>query len=92
MIDRQTHERAKSFQDENDCFIHVEMKDGGVCEVLLVGTGKAVLYGFVCAIQQFATFAESSFGDAVDAMQSLQKVCNMEEIGLKDEIKWGRKE
>ena len=84
MIDQQTNERAKQFQGRDDCYIHVEMKDGGVCEVLLAGTGKAVLYGLICAVQQFATFAGSSFEDAIDAMQSVQKVAPAYEVEPKE--------
>ena len=84
MIDRQTHERAKQFQGRDDCLIHVEMKDGGVCEVLLAGTGKAILYGLICAVQQMATFSGGSFDDAIDAMQSIQKVAPAYEVGPKE--------
>ena len=92
MIDQQTLKRAEQFQGRDDCRIHVEMKDGGVCEVLLAGTGEAVLYGLICTIQKLAAFAGSSFDDAIDAMLSLQKVVPGHEIRPEDQIKWGRKE
>lgn len=47
-------EEAEQFQGVDDCFIHVEMRDGGQAGVLLAGGAPAVLYGLTCCVAQLS--------------------------------------
>lgn len=47
-------EEAERFQGESDCYVHVEMKDGGQAAVLLAGGAPAVLYGLTCCVAQMS--------------------------------------
>lgn len=72
---------SKQFTGEDDCFIHVEMKDGH-CERLMAGDGLAIIHGLCGAIDRFATLSKTSF-DAT--LQALKAWHDMEEITKEEE-------
>lgn len=74
-------EESKQFTGEDNCYIHVEMKDGH-CERLIAGDGLAIIHGLCGAIDRFATLSNTSF-DAT--LQALKAWHNMAEITKEEE-------
>lgn len=59
---------SEQFAGENDCYIHVEMKDGK-CERLIAGDGLAIIHGLCGAIDRFATLLKTSFNATLMALK-----------------------
>jgi len=66
-------EEAEGFQGEGDCYIHVEMKGGKNCEVLLAGDGLAVLHGLCGAVQRLGEIKGGAFETTLNAMRAMHE-------------------
>lgn len=60
---------SEQFAGENDCYIHVEMKDGKNCERLIAGDGLAIIHGLCGAVDRFSTLTGNSFDETLMAMR-----------------------
>ena len=55
MVDIESKKAEASFYDgEKDCYIHVTMKNGEVCEILVAGNGFALVYGLSMTVHRIS--------------------------------------
>lgn len=68
---RQFHEmEAKPFQNDESCYIHVEMLDGQM-EQLIAGDPLAMLYAIMACINQISFNTDNTFEDSMEVIETM---------------------
>lgn len=67
---------SQTFKGMKDCFICIEMKDGGRCERLVGGGYPALIHGVCGIIANLADKTGRSFGEVVDDIEAWNRGVN----------------
>lgn len=71
-------EEAERFQGEGDCYLHIEMKGGTGCEVLMAGDGMAILHGLCGAIKRLGEIRGVDFATVLGALREMNEAAQQE--------------
>lgn len=74
MIDQKARmAEADQFKHEMDCYIHVEMKDGKNCEIVMAGGGLALLHGIAGVVERMGTLSDTPFDEILKAINDIHE-------------------
>lgn len=74
MINREARmAEANQFNHEMDCYIHVEMKDGKNCEIVMAGGGLALLHGLAGVTERMGTLSDTPFDEVLKAINDIHE-------------------
>lgn len=62
--------KANTFNGDHDCFIHAEMKDGDL-EQVIAGNGNAIMYALTMAVERICEIIDIEFEEAIQEMFEL---------------------
>ena len=59
---------ANYFNKDGDCYVHIEMKGGKDCQMIMAGDGLALLHGITGAVHRLGVLSNNSF------LETLEKI------------------
>lgn len=65
---------AEYFNSESDCYIHVEMKGGKNCEIVIAGGGIALIHGIAGVCERIGTLSDTPFDEVLKAIKDIHEV------------------
>lgn len=75
MINKEARvEEANTFNEEHDCYIHVEMKGGRNCEIVIAGGGLALAHGIGGVIERISVLSKTPFEEVIKTVADLHSL------------------
>lgn len=75
MINKEARiEEANTFNEKYDCYIHVEMKGGRDCEIVIAGGGLALADGISGVIERISVLSKTPFEEVIKTVTDLHSL------------------
>lgn len=63
---------AEHFANINDAYIHVEMKNGQNCEIIIAGDGLALIHAVGGIIERLGQLNNTSFENTIEGIKEMR--------------------